>query len=92
MWSDYIDTSNCRNVELVILNERAGQLQDILRNTTNSDTMDLTVTFDIAEVQEVSEELTALTNTSSERQLVPNDINTTNEALSTLIRLVSGVN
>ena len=87
-WSDFINTSNCHNVELVMLNDRAGQLEDILMSTTSSDIMDLTVSFDIVEVQKVSEELTVLTNVS-ERRLVPNDINTTNEALSTLIRLVS---
>ena len=88
VWSEYINTSNCSNVELVMLNDRAGQLQDILRSTTSSDTMDLTVSFEIDEVQQVSEELTMLTSTS-EGRLVPNDINTTNEALSTLIRSVS---
>ena len=88
MWSDYINTSNCHSVELVMLNDRVGQLEDILMSTTSSDTMDLTVSFDIVEVQHVSEELTVLTNTS-ERRLVPNDINITNDALSTLIRWVS---
>ncbi|XP_065884496.1 uncharacterized protein [Dysidea avara] len=88
VWSEYINTSNCSNVELVMLNDRAGQLQDILRSTTSSDTMDLTVSFEIDEVQQVSEELTMLTSTS-EGRLVPNDINTTNEALSTLISITS---
>ena len=84
-WSDIIDTRNCRNVELIVLNDRAVQLADTLRDITGTDTMDLTVYFDIDEVQEVSGELTVLTNTS-ETSLVPNDINTTNNVLSTLIR------
>ena len=70
-----------------MLNDRASQLEDILRDTTSSNTMDLTVSFDIDEVQQVSNELTTLTNTS-EKRLVPNDINSTNDVLNKLIRLV----
>ena len=74
-------------MELVSLNDRAIQSAEILRNNTNNDTMDLTVIFDINEVQIISEELTILTNTSG-RPLVPNDLNTSNSVLSSLIRQV----
>ncbi|XP_065894114.1 uncharacterized protein [Dysidea avara] len=87
-YDDNIDVTQCRNMELVSLNDRAIQSAEILRNNTNNDTMDLTVIFDINEVQIISEELTILTNTSG-RPLVPNDLNTSNSVLSSLISVMS---
>ena len=48
--------------------------------------MDLTILFDIDEVQSVSEELAMLTNMSS--AIVPNDLNTAITVVETIVRLV----
>ena len=71
----------------MILDENANEVESILRNITNNNTMDLTNYFEISDVQDISMELAMLTNTS-DRPIVVNDLNTSNDVLSTLIRLV----
>lgn len=68
-----------------MLSDRADELQSILSDNTNNDTRDLTTTFDIMEVQAVSDDLAMLTNTT-ESALLPNDLDTTNNIVNTLIR------
>ena len=66
-----------------ILNEQL----DILNNNTNNITRDLTVLFDIREVESISEEVNDLTNVST--GIVPNDIGATNSIVNSLIRCVT---
>lgn len=68
-----------------MLSDRADELQSILSDNTNNDTRDLTTTFDIMEVQAVSDDLAMLTNTT-ESALLPNDLDATNNIVNTLIR------
>ena len=65
-----------------ILNEQL----DIFNNNTNNTTRDLTVLFDIREVESVSKEVNDLTNVST--GIVPNDIGATNSIVNSLIRCV----
>jgi len=67
-------------VELVLLNNRSNDLENMLKN--NNNTIDSDV---LSEVQAISEELTILTDTPN-TSLVPNDLNTTNNILDDLIR------
>ena len=67
-------------MELLLLNDRANELEDLLRNSNNI--VDPSV---LSEVQAISEELAILTDTP-DRPLVPNDLNTSNSVLNTLIR------
>lgn len=89
-WDVAIDVSQCQTVELTLLDNRAQQLQEILNANTANDTRDLTVMFDIAEVQAVSEELTMLTDTS-QGPILPMDVSTANDILTTLIRYTSRI-
>jgi len=84
-WDITINVSQCHTVELVLLDDRVNELQSILNANTDNGTRNLTVMFDIMEVQVVSEELTMLTDTSL-GPILPNDLNTTNDILDTLIR------
>ena len=84
-WDVAIDVSQCHTVELTLLDNRVNELQGILNANTDNGTRNLTVMFDIMEVQIVSEELTVLTDTSL-GPILPNDLNTTNDILDTLIR------
>ena len=84
-WDVTIDVSQCQTVEFMLLDNRVQELQDILNSNTASDTRDLTVMFDVAEVQAVSEELTMLTDTS-QGPILPSDVSTANAILNTLIR------
>ena len=68
------------------LNRILNENQDILDSNTNNDTRDLTVLFDIKEVEAVSVEVSNLTNVST--AIVLNDINTTNNIVDSLIRYV----
>ena len=78
-----INVTQCTNMELMSLNDQA----EVVLNTFESN--NITV-FAISRVQAISENLTTLTNTS-DRPLVPNDINTTNNVLTSLIRSVHTV-
>ena len=71
----------------MVLNNILNENQDILDSNTNNDTRDLTVMFDIREVEAVSMDVSNLTNVSN--AIVPNDINTTNNIVDSLIRYVS---
>ena len=84
-WDVAIDVSQCHTVELALLDNRVNELQSILNANTGNGTRNLTVMFDIVEVQIASEELTMLTDTSL-GPILPNDLNTTNDILNTLIR------
>ena len=70
-----------------MISDRANELQEILNANMDNGTRNLTVMFDIMEVQVVSEELTMLTDVS-QGPILPNDLNTTNDILETLIRCV----
>ena len=84
-WDVAIDVSQCHTVELTLLDNRVNELQSILVANTDNGTRNLTIMFDIIEVQIASEELTVLTDTSL-GPILPNDLNTTNDILDTLIR------
>ena len=86
-WDVAINVSQCHTVELTLLDNRANELQEILNANINNGTRNLTVMFDITEVQVVGEELTILTDTSL-GPILPNDLNTTNDILDALIRCV----
>lgn len=86
-WDDAINVSQCHTVEFTLLDDRVNELQDILDANIDNGTRNLTVMFDIMEVQVVSEELTVLTDVS-QGPILPNDLNTTNDILGTLIRFV----
>ena len=84
-WDMTINVSQCHTVEILMLSDRANELQSILSDNTNNGTRDLTTTFDIMEVQVVSDELAMLTNNTGSA-LLPNDLDTTNNIVNTLIR------
>ena len=86
-WDVTINVSQCHTVEFTLLDDRAHELQGILNANMDNGTRNLTVMFDIMEVQVVSEELTMLTD-ASQGPVLPNDLNTTNDILGTLIRCV----
>ncbi|XP_065895642.1 uncharacterized protein [Dysidea avara] len=82
-WDNNINVTQCNTVELLLLNDRANELEDLLRNSNNI--VDPSV---LSEVQAISEELAILTDTP-DRPLVPNDLNTSNSVLNTLISILS---
>ena len=84
-WDMTIDVSQCYTVEISMLSDRATELESILNDNINSDSRDLTILFDITEVKGVSDELVMLTN-NSESAILPNDLDTTNNIVNTLIR------
>ena len=86
-WDVVIDVSQCHTVELTLLDNRINELETILNDNTDNGTRNLTVMFDIMEVQIVSEELVILTDTS-QGPILPNDLNTTNDILDVLIEYV----
>ena len=86
-WDVAINVSQCHTVEYTLLDNRVNELQEILDANMDNGTRNLTVMFDIMEVQVVSEELTMLTDVS-QGPILPNDLNTTNDILGTLIRFV----
>lgn len=85
-WDMTINVTQCHTVEVIMLRDRVSELNNILNNNTNNGSRDLTALFDITEVKVVSDELTILTN-KSEDPILPNDLTTTNEIVTTLIRL-----
>ena len=84
-WEMTINVSQCHTVEIVMLNDRANELRSTLDSNMNSISRDLTILFDITEVQVVSDELAMITN-ATEGPIIPNDLNTTNNIVNTLIR------
>ena len=86
-WDAAIDVSQCHTVELTLLDNRINELETILNDNMDNGTRNLTVMFDIMEVQVVSEELVILTDTS-QGPILPNDLNTTNDILNVLIEYV----
>ena len=86
-WDVAINVSQCHTVEYTLLDDRVNELQEILDANMDNGTRNLTVMFDIMEVQVVSEELTMLTDVS-QGPILPNDLNTTNDILETLKRFV----
>ena len=76
-----INLTQCHSIELMELNDLLNHNLNILINNTNNDTIILTLLFNI---MEVSGNVSNLTNMST--ALVPNDINTTNNIASSLIR------
>ena len=70
---------------MISLNDRVSELQEILNANINNYTIDL---FDIMEMQAVSDEL-ALTTDTSLRPILPSDLSTTKNILSTIIEWVT---
>ena len=83
-WDTVINITQCQSIELLALNDILNENLDILNNNTNNNTRDLTIVFDITEVESISRDVTDLTNVST--GIVPNDINETNRIVSSLIR------
>ena len=82
-----INVTQCQSVELITLNDILNENLDILNNNTNNDTRDLTVMFDIVEIELISRDVTDFTNVST--AIVPNDIDATNDIVNSMIRYVS---
>ena len=80
-WDEAVNVSQCYTIEMISLNDRVNELQEILNVNTNNYTIDV---FDIMEMQAVSDELTMTTDTSL-RPILPSDLSTTNNILSTII-------
>ena len=79
-----INVTQCQSIELMALNDVLNENLDILINNTNNNTRDMSIVFDITEVELVSRDVADLTNVST--GIVPNDINETNNIVSLLIR------
>ena len=82
-----INVTQCQSVELITLNDILNENLDILNNNTDNDTRDLTVMFDIVEIELISRDVTDFTNVST--AIVPNDIDATNDIVNSMIRYVS---
>ena len=82
-----INVTQCQSVELTTLNDILNENLDILNNNTDNDTRDLTVMFDIVEIELISRDVTDFTNVST--AIVPNDIDATNDIVNSMIRYVS---
>ena len=81
-----INVTHCQSIELMALNDVLNENLDTLNSNTNNNTRDLTIVFDITEVELVSRDVADLTDVST--AIVPNDINETNNIVSSLIRYV----
>ena len=79
-----INVTQCQSIELMALNDVLNDNLDILNDNTNNSTRDLTIMFDITEVELISRDVNSLTDVST--GIVPNDINETNSIVSSLIR------
>ena len=84
MWDTFINVTQCQSIELMVLSNILDENQDILANNLNNETRDMTVLFDIREVEAISVDVSNLTNVST--AIVPNDIHTTNNIVNSLIR------
>ena len=80
-WDEVVNVSQCYTIELIPLNDRMNELQEIFNANMDNYTIDLS---DIMEMQAMSEELVMTTDTSS-RPILPSDLNTTNNILNTII-------
>lgn len=81
-WDEAVNVSQCYTIELISLNDRMNELQEILNTNMNNYTIDLS---DIMEMQAMSDELVMTTDTSP-RPILPSDLNTTNNIFSTIIK------
>lgn len=79
-----INVTQCQSIELMALNDVLNDNLDILNDNTDNSTRDLTIIFDITEVELISRDVNDLTDVST--GIVPNDINETNSIVSSLIR------
>ena len=86
-WDTVIDVTQCQSIELMALNDVLNDNLDILNDNTNNSTRDLTIMFDITEVESISRDVTDLT-TNVSTPILPNDIRTTNDIVNSLIRYV----
>ena len=86
VWDTFVNVALCQSIELMELNNIISENQNILNSNTNNGTRDLTVLFDIREVEAVSADVSDLTNMST--AIVPNDMNTTNNIVNSLIRYI----
>ena len=86
VWDTFVNVTLCQSIELMVLNNIIKENQNILNSNTNNDTRDLTVLFDIREVEAVSADVSDLTNVST--AIVLNDINITNSFIDSLIRYI----
>ena len=69
------------------LNDILNDNLDVLNDNTNNNTRDLTIVFNITEVESISREVTDLTDVST--AIVPNDINEINNIVTSLIRYIN---
>ena len=74
MWDTVINVTECLSAGLDMLNER---VENILNSTI----------VNITDLSAVSRDLSIITNTSGTTAIVPEDLNTTNSILNSLIRL-----
>ena len=86
VWDSFVNVTLCQSIELMVLNNIINENQNILNSNTNNDIRDLTVLFDIREVEAASADVSDLTNVLT--AIVPNDINTTNNIVDSLIRYI----
>ena len=73
-WDALINVTECQSAGLDMLNER---IEDILISTV----------VNITDVSTISRDLSIVTNTSGITEITPEDLNTTNSILGSLIRL-----
>ena len=86
LWDTFVNVTQCQSIELMVLSNILDENQDILSNNINTEIRNMTVLFDIREVEAISVDVSDLTNVST--AIVPNDINTTNNIVNSLIRYV----
>ena len=77
-WDALINVTECQSADLDMLNER---IKDLLNSTVVNAT-DLSM---------ISRDLSIITNTSGITAITPEDLNTTNSILSSLIRLAQSI-
>ena len=75
-----VNVSQCRSLELDILNNAINEIENFVLARPDSSTVDLTVMLDVTEVQALSGEVASLTDNT----LFINDLNTTNQIISSL--------
>ena len=80
-WDEAVNVSQCYTIEMISLNDRVSELQEILNANMNNYMIDM---FDIMEMQAVIDEVAMTTNTSL-RPILPSDLATINNILNTII-------
>ena len=75
-----VNVSQCRSLELDILNNAINEIENFVLARPDNSTVDLTVMLDVTEVQALSGEVASLTDNT----LFVNDLNTTNQIISSL--------